>query len=511
MPKAKLIGNNTKDGMSTLELLIAFGVGIIMLTAATMAAFGNQTVVLDASLHHEALGKAARELENARATAFGHFNSLVSTAPVAFDVYTKELVVEDMALCRKRALSRLTWMAGSNRPQKIELTTDVADISGAVARGGDCDTDAPVSSWNNPQSFASDHFNPTDPTAQAEPTGIDVLDKIAYMGADTGASGSAAPYLFIADTRGATLGQTDNLFVDFTNGFDAGAPIVALDAVHSINPGTGAMTYYVYAALKRATDQFAVIDVTDMRAPSIVALRPLSGVSGGEPGGYRIYYYKNRVYILTKYTSGPEFHVFDVSAPANPQELGSFGLGRTANSLVVRDEAIPSLGGVTRTIAYLATDKGSAELTVLDVTNPANITELTNADVALPGIQNGTALYLVGNNLYFGRQSTPGGSDFYIFDATDPYAASGGLPIKAEKDINTGVLWIRVVGHLAFIATPKSKHEFQVWDISGTAITQIADHDFPNIAAAGIDYESDIIYAGAGGAGNDALRMIYSP
>jgi len=68
---------------------------------------------------------------------------------------------------------------------------------------------------------------------RTETDGYDALHQITYIGLDNN------PYLYIADTRNATLGQNGFLpGVSFSNGFDAGKQINALDAVDWRNPAT---------------------------------------------------------------------------------------------------------------------------------------------------------------------------------------------------------------------------------------------------------------------------------
>jgi len=111
----------------------------------------------------------------------------------------------------------------------------------------------------------------------------------------------------------------------------------------------------------------------------------------------------------------------------------------------------------------------------------------------LPGAQDGQSVYIVGNKLYFGRQSTPSGPDFYVFNISNPTV---GLAQLGSQDIGTGVIGIRVVGSLGFFVTPKVSKEFQVWNISNSAsVSLIKEYNFGNVVSQGIDYEPDFVYA----------------
>lgn len=489
-----------KKGSSTLEILIAFAILISAISAVIMVSFGNQSIAVDTITNAEALYKAQAMLEDARALSRQNFTGVTPATTIETVgglSYTKALSVFDLTLCEKQATSTITWNVSTLRPQKIELSTHLTDIAGALALGGDCTTAPPNSSWKLPARFASDTLNPGKPTA------IDVLSRIAYLGLDK------TPFFTIADTRSAILGQNSGLFIVFANGFDAGAQINALDTVRWTNPATGDIKYYVFAAMNTVNNQLKVIDATDRYNPVLVATRSFSPcVTGSFPQGWRVAYYKDRLYLATRYTAGPEFHIFDVTTPASPTELGGGAckgtdLGNTVNQFVVRDQVV---GTSVRRFVYMATDEFDKELRVFDVTGDT-ATEVTSANQNLPGAQNGMSVYLVGNKLYFGRQSTPSGPDFYVFDVSNP---PSGLTTIGSQDIGTGVVGIRVAGSLAFLSTPKTKKEFQVWSISDLAnIVNVATYNFGNMINQGIDYEPDYIYAT--GQSTPNFQVISSP
>lgn len=485
-----------------MELLIALGILVFSVSAAIMVVFGAQTIAVDSEIQGNGLLVAREELERARAKVAGDFFSIgpaTSTRTVVATKYDQELSVVDISPCAKQVTSTVRWNQ-DQRSLRFDIGSVFADIPGAVAVGGDCAISSPESNWDNPQTFASDNFNPGKPRA------VDVLRKIVYMGGDK------TPFLFIADARNATLGQSSGLFVTFANGYAATSTINDLDVAAWQDPVSGETKYYVYAAMDSATDQLNVVDVTDIENPTLVAARTLSScVTGSYPEGWRIAYYRDRVYLTTRETAGPEFHVFDVADPTNPVELGSGGcvgtnLGTTVNGMVVRDQVV---SGATARFAYLAVASDTTELRVLDVTDPITIvgSGIATANKNLPGNQDGQSVYAVGNKLYFGRQSAPSGPDLYVYDIADPFA---GLPQLGAQDIGTGITSMVVANRFAFFGTPKTNQEFQVWNITDhAAITNIAKWNFPNIVENGLDYEPDFVYASS--QGNDALRIVYSP
>ncbi len=487
-----------KNGFSTLEMLMAFAILTLSMSAVIMVIFGNQSVSVDTETSHEAIYKTGKMLEKARAESRQNFLSLVSNTITEISgsvTYINKITITDLTQCKKQATSTTEWSIGGFKPQKIELGTLLTDTATALALGGDCINDIPSSNWTSPRRFASNTMNPGRPTA------LDELNRMVYLGSDR------TPFLYIASTTYARLGQNSGLFEVFTNGFDVKHTINSIDAVRypSLN------RTYVFSAIASSTKQLAVIDVTNPRQPTITYLGLSSCVTGLAPQGYLVLYYKNTLYLTTQYTAGPEFHIFDVTNPLNPIEyaIGSSScrgleLGNSVNDMVVQDQII---GGVTKRYMYMATDELDKELRVFDVTNPLSIVEVTSANQNLPGEQNGMSLFSVGYKLYFGRQSTPSGPDFYVYDTSNP---NTGLTLLGSVDIGTGVLAIRVAGKFAFIATPRVNREFQVWNIENPSnITNITVYNFGNVVNRGIDYSPDFIYST--GQSTPNFQIIHSP
>lgn len=481
-----------RRGSSTLEILIAFAVLMLSLTAMVSISFGNQSMSLDTETNNEALYMAKGALEEARALSRLSFASVL-TATVSDSIYTKTLEVSDLTPCRKEVTSRVSWLVSALRPQNIELTTGLTSPAEIAAFGGDCITEPPPSDWDNPQVFADDTINP------GKTTDIDVLGKIAYLGSN------ASPYFYIADTTGAVQGQSGGLFVTFANGFDLDAEPNSLDAIKS-----GAKTY-VFAAVADAVNQLRVIDVTDITNPVLAASRTLSScVTGSYPEGWRLKVYGDRLYFATRETAGPEFHIFNISDPENPTELGTGAclgteLNTTVNDIAVQDRMI---AGTLMRFAYAATTGDNREISVFDVTDPLNTgsaTEVVAARQDLGGSQNGASIFLVSNKLYFGRESASG-PDLYVYDATDPTA---GLSLIASWDAGADISDLFVAGPYAFVATSKPSNEFQVLNVSDlSSIYLIIEYNFTNKVDR-IDYETDFVYTN--GLSTPNFQILYSP
>lgn len=491
---------HTHKGSSTIELLIAFAILTLTLTALVSVFYGNQSVSIDTQTSGEALARASRELEKDRALVRSDYlsaSSTSSTETYGGMTYTINMAVQDLTPCVKIATSTVSWNQGSLRPLSVSLVTYLTDLAGSIASGGDCFSSAPTSGWTNPTRFASDTFTPGKPIA------LDVLNRIAYLAEDK------TPFLKIANTASATLGQTSGLFVSYSNGFAAAGQINALDAIKWTNPSTGAVKKYVFAAMNSASGQLAVYDVTTPTAPTLVSTVSLSAcVASSFPQGWYVVAYGNRLYLSTRDTAGPELHVFDITTPSSPTEMAigsagckGFEMTDTIEQFVVRDQIV---NGVTKRYLFAATDEDDREIRVLDVTNPLAITEATDVDLA--GAQDGQSIYLSGQKLYFGRMSASG-AELYVYNTINPSAS---LPLLGSKDVGTDVLGIRVAGSLAFLATGKTNQEFQVWNVGNLSnITNVAIYNFGNVVGSGIDYEPDFIYAT--GQSTPNFQILYSP
>lgn len=485
------IKRGPQSGVSTVELLLAFALAIGIITGATMVVQGNGSLTFDALTNSEALLKAQALLEDARARSRQDYSAVVTTTPAVDAMYTKQIQVDQNSVtqCGKDVISTVSWTGSNNRSLSVQAKTHVTDLTTALALTH-CATTVPMGGWNPPYTFASSNFNP------GKPTGLDVFNKIVYM------SGDKSPYFYIADATAATLGQSNGLFINFTNGFNAGTQLNDVKVAKLSNGRT-----YAFVVRHATTNQLQVIDVTDMHNPGEVVKRSLAGVSSGGsfPHGWRVYYYAGRVYVITRETTGPELHIFDVSNPGafpgSIVELGSRELNETVEAMVVTKQG-------TQLYAYMATDSASRELDVWDVTNPLAMSRVTAAVQDLSGGQDGASVFALNGLVYFGRESS-GGSEYYIFDAHNPTA---GLPILQQKDLSTSLIGMAIVGQFAFLSTSKANAEMQVWSADPTKpITQIntTTFNFPNLIYNGIVYEQPYVYVAS--QGNDALRLLYSP
>lgn len=469
----------TVRGSITLEILIAFAIFSIVLFSVILLLWGsNATALAD---EREEVAFARNALHDARIAAGTDFSSVVASAgDVTYDgiAYHRTVSVTDFTPCLKSvtAIATATDSVGDG----VSLSAWFADTLGMLELGNDCDASAPTGSWTTTNVFASDTATGVQATA------VDTLSEYAYVGT------AQLPYLLTANTKGVAEGTAGGLLTTYANGFALTSAPNALDATAVRNP-RGTERRYVFAAISAATNQLAVIDVTDPKNPVLAAARTLANVdaTGSFPQGWRLYYYDNRLYMVTRETKGAELHVFDVANPSSPVELGSgTAIDITMNDLVVRTRIT---GGVSKRYLYAATARDAGEVAVYDVTNPVSITEVMADRIDLPGSQDGQSVALIGTKLYVGRQSAPSGPDLYMYDASNP---ATGLPLLGSVDIGTGVTSIRVENRLAYLGTVKANKQIQVWDVGdASAMKFLSSYAVPGLADRGLDYDSDIVFA----------------
>lgn len=518
--KAELAGNQNLRfacrgaGFSTLELMIAMAIMSIVLVGAVGANYAAQYWVITSQTSSEALYKAKTKLEDLRALVKQDFYQATSS-PLTRSVdstdpndaacirgglcYFTQTVITDISSCSKYVEARVLWQVSGYSTTTTSLFTNLTNATEAVALGGDCILNEPAGNWSGaaPQTVGSTVNNPGKLF-----TGIDVLHTFIYVTAST------SPY-FLVYSAPAAIGQNP-ILVGSTDG--AGMRLDAVDAEEDLATGRT----YAYVAQYATTSELGVFDVTDPTAPTLVTERQLRGITS--PGlfseGWKVFVYGGRLYMTTRETSGNEFHIFNITTPTQPIEIGTgFQLNRTVNDLIVRDQKV---GSTLHRFAFLASDANAKELGVLDVTNDV-IREVASVD--LPGSQDAESIFLLGNRLYLGRASNTNGPELYVFDVTSPANLSLSS-IVGQGNVGADVIALRVSGPYAFVGTSKSGQEFQVWNADYTSWNsavlyagRFSSFSFPHLAPGAIDLNSDWVYGAShwANAPGDALKVLYTP
>src|SRR3989344_3912913 len=157
--KVQSIGKKNMKGFATLEMLIAFAVIILCISAVVMVVFGNQSIAIDSETNNEAITKAQELLEKARADSRFDFNLVNSTnqnpavgsCPIDYisdDIYCKKIDVTQTDLFTKKVTSAVTWQTAGRTLSTI-LTTLLTNLE--AINGGDTCSSELVGDWTNPQ------------------------------------------------------------------------------------------------------------------------------------------------------------------------------------------------------------------------------------------------------------------------------------------------------------------------------------------------------------------------
>jgi len=512
--QAQLTGKNKKGlvlclskGFSTLEILIAFAVLILCITAVILVVFGNQSVAVDTQTNIEAISKAQALLEKARADSREDFESVedcddggvTPCSGVADPLYNRKLTIDPASVtqCGEDIISSTNWTV-EGRTMTVDFITHLGDIVTALALGGDCAFTPPgLDDWKKPIDLS---YGGIDLKTEGKGKAIDAQNNIAYL--VTKAAGNNKDDFYIFDVS------------DIDNPVKHGVLDIS-DGLEDIDVAGD----YAFIANdeNKNTEQLVVVDISDLDAPNKFTPVSLPGVSGTCPatcpGGRSIFYFNERAYLGThRLVAGgaAEFHVFDVTTPSSPSWLGSKGgvalgdpVDHNLNDIFVKTQAV---GGTTRTYAYLATSNDIGELTVLNVTNPGSIpnpagTPATGSILNLPGSNaanerlDGTSLFVLGDRAYVGRERATNAMsrDFFVINISNPGTPSilGSMNLGLNSS-GSSVVGIHVAANLAFVATSDPNKPFVVLNISDPAAITRWD-----VVACGIDfstYPTDLDY-----------------
>ncbi len=438
----------TQRGSATIEILIAFAIMIIILSGVMAVAFGGQTAGLDINLTGGGL--------SAMQTFFG--DSVASSSEDWLGFTSKDLpgfydlsrTVENTSPCVKLIDSDTQWNTTGSRTPSVGIVGLVVNVPEALKFGGDCDP-FPPDEWKNPKTVDI----PSGILKGAKANDIDVKNNYIYVTADQNAKNK--PDLFIYKFNPTTKA------ISFVSELDI------YPADKEGLTGVDVAGNYAFVITASTTAQLQVVDVSNPLAPAVVvaAKRQLKNVdpAGDVPQGRSIYYYNNHLYIGTGETATAEFHVFDVTTPTNPTEIGNgLNLFTNVNDIVVSGN-----------YAYLATSDNSSELCIINISDPTNTTlfrdcETTGLYYDTAGDQDAGGVFISGDKAYLslsrGNSDVESLADLYVLNVTNPasitFLGSKNLGINKNTD-SAGVV---VQWPLAFVGLDDPNTGLQIWNIS---------------------------------------------
>ncbi len=511
--KAVLVGKHR--GFSTLEIMIALAVIAIVLAGVILADFGVQYWTVTAQTSNEALYKGKVQLEKIRSASVHDFYSAVST-PSTKDTdtacgsgglcYYIQNTVADISPCSKYVESTISWQVPRYPTSTTYLPSYLSSAKEAVSLGGDCGLNYPFGAWSSPIEMSNGNL-------AAPPTGIDVVNGVAYV------TESTSPYFEV--TSVSAPGSTSALAPPRDP-----ASFNALDVARDLATGR------LYAYVAANNTQFRVIDVTNPKSPLQIASSVLSGVatSTSQGQGWRIVYYDRKVYLTTRYNSGlPELHIFDVGYPIRPFEVGydtvakrlGISLGTSVYDMAIRDQ-YSAVDKKIHRFLFLATTLTTGELKVLDVSDPKKVNPTPIATCDLRGNYQATAITVLGNTLYLGRDTPSGTPDLLAFDATDPLSPSFCTPL-GQTEVETGfldysrhVVGIRASGPYLYIATTNTTRahgQVQVRSVLPSSLSLLGTFAVPLLTDNALDFDggANMLYIPSGTSSGKLQSITSSP
>ena len=455
---------NPRKGSITIELLIAFAILTLSLSAVIIVVFGNQSLAVDTQTNNEALYRAQTMLEQARAQSRQDFSSVVSQSAIAEQsgplTYTKKFDVTDIDAFTKQATSTVAWQLGG-RSFSIALTTMLTNPSSAIAIDS-CNT-VLAGDWKNPQHW---DYSATSLVPGDQSNGLGIADVKENKGKLYVAANSLMNNKFKLIVF--SLPQDPSQAPTFLGGIDTNPS--SSDGLNALSLGrNGAKTYAYIASARRANytgcsqsancSQLQIVDVSNPVSsgwnPSIVNLKiPGATGSGGQAIGNAVYYSSGYAYVgLTKTASGPEFNIIDVHDPVNPVSLGSYPVGHTVEAMYVSGN-----------YAYVTTDDNSGtnhQLLVLDISNKSASPLPLATYFKVAGAGYGRTVSVNNSQVLLGRSYANGSPTLYLLNASD--LSLSPLPSWSSISGNSNVMAVAGRGTFAFALTST---QFQVWDIS---------------------------------------------
>ncbi len=474
-----------------LEVMLAFALAVLAITAAASAAAGIQLAVLFGQKQNQAMALAQSALEQARVLSLADFSQLQSRpAGPAEDGLVASLDVADIDYFSKQVVSRVSWSDRSGLKQEIALPALFTDYPSAKST----DTCQPLLSgdWRHPVivNFSlADLLN--NPAGTYTVAGLDVYAGKLYA-VLAASAGKTAPTFLIFDLANPALLKLAAA-VDNAPSTSAGPAAVQVAGRYAYL-ANGYGPNFNSCQQGPACGQLQIMDLGGS-APQLVSSFKVPGAygSGGQAAGASLAYRDGLVYLglaKTANATGTEFNVISVGDPASPGWLGGSSIGSVVNALALQSH-----------YAYLATPNNNLtpandeELSILDIGNPA-------APIRVGGFAgsdnqgHGKSLAFYQGRIFFGRtQTNTQNPELYVLANKDWPS----LQAIAGQKIGSSVNGLMVRSGLAFLATTAG--QFQIWDFSGSSPVRWDEQavSLPGNGT-GLDCEGNTFYA----ASNDA-------
>lgn len=498
------IAKPKNKGVMTLEILIAFAILILNITAVLLLLDGGQSTSLDSQTNMEAIARTQDMLARARSDADINFESVIPKNDTD-GFYTRDLSVEpdpaDPANEYKKLLtSSTTWKNGA-KPLTIAFSTLITDFKNIT----DTCSQNISGDWTNPQmtpyEFGKNLVVPSDLTSGFPITDVQAIGKKLYVAVNNATANNNATF-FGFDISDSSSKPNFLFGVDNAPTVSPGFNAVAINGHYAYLANAYAGSSATCATASNCS-QLQIIDL-DSPATPVAYLKLASTTSGGKLAyGTSIFYSKGYVFIGLAKSSGAggEFNVVDVGAgtgsPTNPKFVTSYKTGVGINSIFVKNN-----------YAYLATPNGGTtneNLTVLDISDPSSSVSRVYG-YAPSGGSNGESIKVRNGKIYLGRTfASTADKEFYILNA--PIAT-----LINSKDVGTGssttIHGLVIRNTLAFLVTGA---QFQIWDTNGSINQYATPLTLPGGAGTAISCTGNYLYASSVPSDGKSYISIISP
>lgn len=479
-----------RKGFSTFEIMIALALIVISITLVLPLLSGSQSTTVGSQTNQEALYKAKDLLESARQMSILNFSSIVTTAPVYDDIYTKNITVTDIDSSTKKIQSNVSWTS-EGKNLAVNLTTLLTHID----VGGDTCNPVLTGDWTNPQLLGTADFGGPEGA-----TDIDVISKKVYATADATAANKGDFY--IIDVSDPNPSGDLPILNNPPNGLHTGPGLAAIHVA-------GKYAYVAKISTLTSDTQLQVIDISISTAPVVVSSLDITTVVGDVADGNSIFYDNKKIYLGLTKSDGPEFYVIDVSDPTNlsPTSIkASFETNTQINAIIVKNNI------AYLTVRYALDGVTPEQLKILDVSQAdSGIITPINTFSPNPVTMSGQSLYLSknGNTLYLGEGGANPSNDpqFFLLDVTNPSSINqtNSKYIDTSNDVTVEAITVR--SNLAFMVTNDTNLGFQIWDLNNLgSISPYGSINIEQGSTGGMDCEGNLVFVAQ--RSNDALQII---
>ncbi len=482
-----ILDSNQARGFSTIELLIAAAILLIVITGTLQANLSMQYWRLTTEMAHEALFIAKGNYEYLSSVVVSDFFGATSTKSTGrYNIdsecdtdticYGAQTDIIDISSCAKKVSHTISWrLPGGYPTSTIPHDSLLFNLSENILVGGDCVLQVPSGTWSDIE-VVSDTIGPPQFT-----TGIDSFDNVLFVIA------SSSPQLRLYQPP-KQVHEVASLLSVATG---SNKRLNAIDVTRDVSTGRT----YAFVMQHTHTNQLGVFDVTEKDQPEWITEVTLFGVpsNGSFPQGWRVMAYGNRLYVVTRETAGAELHIMDISNPRNPIEIiaAATNLGRTVNDMAVREQRE---GVELKRYLFLGASAATKELEVLDVTNDVPVSVSV---VDLPGTEDVSSVCLLGDSLFVGRKNSTG-PELYRYSVL---ALIQGSSTSHTSEVGADVVSLRCSGSYLFMSTNRVGAQFQVWSNDVTqwnSVTvnsaRIGVSSIPRLTPLGLEIAEQFVY-----------------